>query len=119
MPSKIGLTGTPSGEKKRKIAKDSNMSKATVRRVVKYHTGVRLSVKTKKLLLTGHLNSIRLKRSKGLLHIWKKKKPICCFQTKYISPLIQPATSNRQFHHEEGYQVPDAIRSVQKSKHPA
>ena len=73
----------------RRMANDFNMSEATVKRIIKKNIGARSLARTKNLLLNDYLKTLRLQRSKKLLHVEEKSANFVAPRRKIL--LIQPA----------------------------
>ena len=81
--------------------------------VVKKNIGARSLTRTKMFLLTDQLRVLRLERSKKLLRVLKEKMPILLFSDeKYLT-----AETDRFIAKKNAKEVPEAVRSAQKSKH--
>ena len=77
----------------RAMARETNVSEATVRRAVK-KLGARSLARCKKFLLTERLRTLRLERVKRILWQLKKKMPILLFSDKkYFT--VDPVTKSK------------------------
>ena len=97
------------------------MSEFTVRKVIKVKLKAKSLAQTKKFLLTHRLKALRLVCSKTILSILKKKMPVILFSyEKYFTvDQVFNSRTDRYITSKSSKDVPDAIKSIQKSKHPA
>jgi inhibitor of nuclear factor kappa-B kinase subunit alpha len=105
----------------RGMAKELNVSEFSIRKIVKQELGAKSFARTQKFLLTDRLKALRLERCKAILAILKKKTPVILFSDeKYftVDPVLNSRT-DRFITKKKAKDTPAAIRSVQKSKHPA
>jgi len=105
----------------RAMAKDLKVSEWTVRNIVKNKLGARSLARTSRFLLTERLKSLRLERCKKLLWILKKNTPVILFTDEKYFTVNQVLNSrnNRYITKKRVKDVPDHVKSVKKSKHPA
>ena len=96
------------------MAKDLNVSEATVRKVVKKNIGARSLAKNKKFLFTYHPKALRMERSEKLLFMLKIKSPILLFSDeKYFTVDVASESQTDHFITKKNdKKAPDAIRSV-------
>ena len=105
----------------RGMAKEFGISEFTVRSAIKNKIGARSLSRTKRFLLTDRLKTLKLERSKKLLWILKKKTPVILFtDEKYFAvDQVQNSRTDRYITKSRVRDVPDHIRTIQKSKHPS
>jgi hypothetical protein len=105
----------------RGMAKELNVSKASIRGVVKNKLKARSFARTQKFQLTDCLKALRLERCKKILANLKKRSPIILFSDeKYfnVDQVINSRT-DRFITNKKAKDTPPEVKSVQKSKHPA
>lgn len=105
----------------RQMAKELNVSEFCVRKVVKHKIGAKSLSRTKSFLLTDRLKTLKKERSKKLLSVLKKKSPVILFtDEKYFTvDQVQNSRTDRYITTLRVKDVPDHIRTIQKSKHPS
>ncbi len=97
------------------------MSEFTVRKVIKVKLKAKSLARTQKFFLTDRLKALRLLRSKKILSILKKKMPVILFSDEKYFTVNQVFNSgtDRYISSKSSKDVPHAIKSIHKSKHPA
>ena len=105
----------------RGMAKDFNVSEWTIQNIIKNKLGARSLARTHRFLLTNGLKALRLERCKKLLWILKKNTPIILFSDKKYFTVDQVSNSrtDRYITKKRSKDVPDHIKTIKKSKHPA
>jgi transposase len=105
----------------RGMARDLNVSEKTVRRIVKKNLKAKSFARNQKFLLTDRIKISRLERCKKIMNQLKKKTPIILFtDEKYFT--VDPITNSRTSRYiakGRAKDVPDHVKSVQNTKHPA
>jgi hypothetical protein len=102
------------------MARELKMGDGTLRRGLK-KLGVKSRARVKRFLLTEKLKDSRLKRSKNILSILKKRKPVLFFSDeKYFT--VDPVSNSRHDRYLSSLKVqdvPEKLKFVTQTKHPA
>ena len=105
----------------RGMAKELKVSEHTVRNIVKKKIKARSLARSKRFLLTDRLRSLRLERCKRILAMMKKRSPVILFtDEKYFSvDQVCNSRSDRYITKLRVQDVPDKVRTVNRTKHPS
>lgn len=105
----------------RKMAKQANVSEATVRRVVKYDLKGKSRARVKRHLITDRIKAARVERSKKLLSELKKRSVVILFTDEKLFTVdsVSNSRTNRYISSKKASDVPENIKFTFRTKHPA
>jgi transposase len=105
----------------RKVAKDLDISERTIRRIVKVNLGAKSRARIAKQLISSDAKTKRLERAKKLLSRLKRGAQITLFSDEKVFTIDQASSSrsDRYISQLPVPEVPDNIKHVSKTKHPA
>lgn len=105
----------------RKIARDLGVSDFTVRNIVKNNLHAKSRARTSKQLISASSQAKRLARCKQLLSKLKKGMAVIIFTDEKVFTIdsVSNSRTNRYISPKPVKEVPDSIKHVFKTKHPA
>lgn len=105
----------------RKLAKQANISNTSMQRLVKDDLKASSRARVKRHLITNRIKGLRLERSKRLLSILKKKKPIIVFSDEKLFNIdpVSNTRTDRFISPKKIEEVPENIKFKFTTKHPA